>query len=482
MRRGFNVNQKKINFIKGNMIVIDIIATIVSFFIAYWIRDYFFVEQYGRLQGINHYIWVLWVIIPLWPILLGIFKVYDLYKDGKVYSTVNMIFKFLPAVVIGELALASTFYFMGDNSISRLFYGIFGIVNLIILWLDKVLVKLLWKSIFKSKNYHARVIVVGTEDRAEQFGRYIKKRPDLLVNIIGYVQVENNIHKKKINDKEILGKLEDLIDIIKANVVDEVIFALPRDYIGNIEEYILECESMGITVHMVMDLYDLKVAKTEVDTIGTFPVLTFYTVSFSPLELALKRILDIVGAIVGLLITGLVCIFVIPAIKLESPGPVFFSQYRVGRNGRKFKFYKFRSMYQDAEERKKELMKYNEIKGYMFKMKDDPRITKVGKLLRNTSLDELPQFWNVLKGDMSLVGTRPPTVDEVEHYETYHRRRISIKPGLTGMWQVSGRSDIDDFEEVVKLDVEYIDNWSIWLDIKILFMTVFAVLKRKGSR
>jgi exopolysaccharide biosynthesis polyprenyl glycosylphosphotransferase len=233
---------------------------------------------------------------------------------------------------------------------------------------------------------------------------------------------------------------------------------------------------------MVMDLYDLKVAKTEVDTIGTFPVLTFYTVSFSPLELALKRILDIVGAIVGLLITGLVCIFVIPAIKLESPGPVFFSQYRVGRNGRKFKFYKFRSMYQDAEERKKELMKYNEMKGYMFKMKDDPRITKVGKFLRNTSLDELPQFWNVLKGDMSLVGTRPPTVDEVEHYETYHRRRISIKPGLTGMWQVSGRSDIDDFEEVVKLDVEYIDNWSIWLDIKILFMTVFAVLKRKGSR
>ncbi|WP_058485664.1 sugar transferase [Defluviitalea phaphyphila] len=476
------MNQKKTKFIKEIMAIIDIIFTILSFFIAYWIRDYFFVELYGRLQGINHYIWVLWVIVPTWPILLSVFKVYDLYKDGKVYNNINILFKLVPAVIIGELVLASTFYFMGDNSISRLFYGIFGIVNLFILWLDKIFIKLFWKSIFIRKTYHEKVIVVGTEDRAEQFGKYIETRPDLMIDIIGYVQVEDNKNNKKINDDKILGKIENLIDIIKENVVDEVVFALPRDYIGNIEEYILDCESMGITVHMVMDLYDLKIAKTTVETIGTFPVLTFYTVGFTPIELALKRIIDILGAIVGLIITGMVSIFIIPAIKLESPGPAFFSQYRVGRNGRKFKFYKFRSMYQDAEERKKELMKYNEMKGHMFKMKDDPRITKVGKFLRSTSLDELPQFWNVLKGDMSLVGTRPPTVDEVKNYEIYHRRRISIKPGLTGMWQASGRSDINDFEEVVKLDVEYIDNWSILLDIKILFMTVFSVLKRKGSR
>lgn len=195
-----------------------------------------------------------------------------------------------------------------------------------------------------------------------------------------------------------------------------------------------------------------------------------------------KRIMDIAGALVGLIITGVVTIFLAPVLLLESPGPLIFSQTRVGLNGRKFKFYKFRSMYKDAEERKKELMAKNQMSGLMFKMDDDPRITKVGKFIRKTSIDELPQFWNVLKGDMSLIGTRPPTVDEFEKYKTQYKRRLSIRPGITGLWQATGRSDITDFEEVLKLDLEYIDNWSISLDIKILFMTVFGVLLRKGAK
>ena len=179
---------------------------------------------------------------------------------------------------------------------------------------------------------------------------------------------------------------------------------------------------------------------------------------------------------------ALAAIFVAPAIKLESPGPVFFGQTRVGKNGRKFTFYKFRSMYQDAEQRKQELMKDNEVQGLMFKMKDDPRITRVGRFIRKTSIDELPQFWNILKGDMSLVGTRPPTIDEFERYEAKHKCRLSMTPGLTGLWQISGRSDITDFDEVVRLDMQYIDNWSILKDIKILFITVYVVLAGKGSR
>jgi lipopolysaccharide/colanic/teichoic acid biosynthesis glycosyltransferase len=170
------------------------------------------------------------------------------------------------------------------------------------------------------------------------------------------------------------------------------------------------------------------------------------------------------------------------AIKIDSPGPVFFSQTRIGKNGRRFKIWKFRSMYVDAEERKKELEAKNEVKGLMFKMENDPRITRVGRFIRKTSIDETPQFLNILVGNMSLVGTRPPTEDEFEQYNGYYRRRMSITPGLTGMWQVSGRSNIQDFEEIVKLDLEYIDNWSLGLDIKILFMTVFAVLGRKGSK
>ena len=181
--------------------------------------------------------------------------------------------------------------------------------------------------------------------------------------------------------------------------------------------------------------------------------------------------------------TGLACVFVVPAIKLSDSGPAFFSQDRIGKNGRRFKIYKFRSMYMDAEERKKELMDQNEMQGLMFKIENDPRIIKgIGKFIRDTSIDELPQFWNVLKGDMSLVGTRPPTVEEYEMYEIHHLKRISIKPGITGMWQTSGRSDITDFEEVVKLDTQYIMNWGIALDIKLLLKTILVVLKREGSK
>ena len=192
--------------------------------------------------------------------------------------------------------------------------------------------------------------------------------------------------------------------------------------------------------------------------------------------------MDIAGALVGLSITLVLTPFIALAIKLDSKGPVFFSQMRVGKNGRFFKLYKFRSMYIDAEERKKELMAQNEMSGPMFKVEKDPRITKVGAFLRKTSLDELPQFFNILMGHMSLVGTRPPTVDEFQQYDLYFRRRLSIKPGLTGLWQISGRSNITDFKEVVKLDLEYIDNWSLASDIRILFMTIWVVVMKKGAR
>ena len=191
--------------------------------------------------------------------------------------------------------------------------------------------------------------------------------------------------------------------------------------------------------------------------------------------------MDIAGSIVGLILSVPVIAVVAIPLKLESRGPLFFKQKRVGLNGRVFYIYKLRSMYQDAEARKKELLCKNKMQGYMFKMDDDPRITKVGRFIRRTSIDELPQFWNVLRGQMSLVGTRPPTLDEYEQYQSHHKRRLSMKPGITGVWQVSGRSDIQDFEEVVKLDVWYIDNWSLKLDVKLLFKTIAVVIKRTGA-
>lgn len=203
----------------------------------------------------------------------------------------------------------------------------------------------------------------------------------------------------------------------------------------------------------------------------------------SAVQLFLKRLIDILAAILGLLLVAVVTLVIYPIVQKQSPGPLFFKQKRVGKNGRRFHMYKFRSMYLDAEERKKDLMEQNEISSdLMFKLENDPRIFPFGQKIRDWSIDELPQFINVLKGDMSLIGTRPPTVEEVAKYELHHFKRLAMRPGITGMWQVSGRSNIQDFEEVVKLDASYIDNFSLWLDLKIILKTVKVVLKKEGSK
>ena len=272
----------------------------------------------------------------------------------------------------------------------------------------------------------------------------------------------------------------DLYEQLKTRVIDEVFIHLPDYARDQIEELIIRFESMGVTVHVNIDYFNNVIAHKTTESFAGFTVLSYEASTFDYRRLFVKRIIDILGSLVGLAVTAVLTPFIALAIKLDSPGPVFFAQKRVGKNGRYFRLYKFRSMYIDAEERKAELLAQNEMDGPMFKVEHDPRVTRVGAFLRKTSLDELPQFFNILIGSMSLVGTRPPTVDEFQQYDLYYRRRLSIKPGLTGLWQVSGRSDITDFREVLKLDLEYIDNWSLASDIRILLMTVWVVIMKKG--
>ena len=248
------------------------------------------------------------------------------------------------------------------------------------------------------------------------------------------------------------------------------------------QKYVDLCIDMGVTVRLIVDFYKRRRANYYVSTVGTYPVIAFHTVTLNTYEQFIKRAMDIVAGLIGVIVFSPIMLVTAIAIKLDSPGPVLFKQTRVGQNGRHFKIYKFRSMYIDAEERKKDLLSQNELEGgVMFKIKDDPRITRVGKFIRKTSIDELPQFFNILQGTMSLVGTRPPTLDEVEKYGRKQWRRISIKPGLTGMWQVSGRSNIKSFDEIVQLDTEYIDNWTLGLDLKIIFKTFLVLLKHDDA-
>ena len=280
---------------------------------------------------------------------------------------------------------------------------------------------------------------------------------------------------------------------VRQAALDEVYLDVAQESEENMLPYLEEMESMGLTVHFRLPVLDriekaccdetsaVRISR-ELSRCAGGNVVTMGTVELKLRDQVLKRTMDIVGGIVGCIISIPIIALVAIPLKLESPGPLIFKQRRVGRNGRVFYIHKLRSMYVDAEARKKELMAQNEMNGLMFKMEDDPRITRVGRFIRRTSIDELPQFFDVVRGSMSLVGTRPPTLDEYRQYESHHKRRLSMKPGITGLWQVSGRSDIDDFEEVVKLEVQYIDNWSIWMDIYLLFRTVGVVFDRKGAK
>ncbi|MCQ2538461.1 MAG: sugar transferase [Lachnospiraceae bacterium] len=324
-----------------------------------------------------------------------------------------------------------------------------------------------------------RVLYVGKIERFEKFKTFIDKT-NIKHQLVGYVSMsEHRFHE----EEGYIGWLGELENLIRENHIDQVyIMQRHGDQVEFSQNYIDMCVTMGVTVKLVMDLYDGGGAYSYVSSVGTYPVITYHRISFNVTDKMLKRIMDFIFAFFAIIISSPIMLVTAIAIKIDSPGPILFKQTRVGQNGRHFKILKFRSMYKDAEARKAALMAQNEIEGgVMFKMKDDPRITRVGKFIRKTSIDELPQFFNILVGQMSMVGTRPPTLDEVEKYKMDQWRRISIKPGLTGMWQVSGRSNIDNFDEIVRLDTEYIDKWSIGLDIKILFKTVLVVLKHEGS-
>ena len=337
------------------------------------------------------------------------------------------------------------------------------------------------------------MVVVVSRDEAEETIEKIMGGAIQDFTISGIAMLDGDSNIREIKGIPVVGNVDAVGEYLCHEWVDEVFVKISETQ-PYPQKLIDEIITMGMVVHLSLGEMEKSLSgKNFIEKIGEYSVLTSSINTASPKQMFYKRIMDIAGGIVGCLCTLLLIIIIGPMIYIKSPGPIFFSQVRIGKNGKKFKIYKFRSMYMDAEERKAELMSQNKMDGLMFKMDYDPRIIGsekkdkngnpkgIGNFIRKTSLDEFPQFWNVLKGDMSLVGTRPPTVDEWERYELHHRSRMSTKPGITGMWQVSGRSDITDFEEVVRLDTEYIENWTIGLDIKILLKTVTSVLKSEGS-
>lgn len=407
-------------------------------------------------------------------------------KEARIYNVtlffyMDRFFKIISkSWMIAAVTTASILFIMNFRESIRGFYLLYLIFSYFLLCINMVVSRFLS---FLFHTYQApRAAFVGVFSDFQKFNYFLNKT-SIKLDEIGYILKKGQVSEGRFN---VLGYVDELEDIIRNKEVDQIYFMQKsNESISEIQEYIDICMEMGVTVKVVIDSgspYVMQKTNSFVSSIGTYPVVTYHTITLNNYEQMLKRAMDIIISIVAIIIASPIMLITAIAVKLDSPGPAIFAQKRVGQNGRTFKLYKFRSMYTDAEERKKDLLAQNEIQGgVMFKMKNDPRVTKVGKFIRKTSIDELPQLFNVLKGSMSLVGTRPPTLDEVAKYKKGQWRRISIKPGITGMWQVSGRSNIDDFDKIVELDLKYIDNWTIWLDIKILFKTVGVIFKNDGA-
>ena len=482
--------EEKEAFIANILKTVDAIVIAISFLASYFIDD--LIRSVTNFQDMAYAIEPTFrgflffaeknaiftlSVIPTWLILMSAFSAYRDFRTRKFFKELSIIIR---SAFFSILVFGSIFFLTQMKYTSRLYIGVFTVTTVLMLIIEKQFLFALLDAMHERGFNQINLLVVGTGKRARRFIRVVKNHSNWGLRIVGLIDDEHGLYGKEIEGYRVLGRLQDIPFILHRKVVDRVIFVVPRLWLHRLDGVILACEREGIATSISMDLYDLRIAKIKQTNFEEFPLLEFETFHASEWQLFIKRIMDIVISLIMLILLSPIFLITAIAIKLESKGPVFFKQTRSGLNGRKFTLYKFRSMIVGAEMKKKMLEKMNEMDGPVFKIKHDPRITRVGRIIRKLSIDELPQLFNVLKGDMSIVGPRPPLPVEVEMYELWQRRRLSLKPGLTCIWQVSGRNNIN-FDRWMEMDLEYIDSWSLWLDIKLLFKTVFVVLFGYGA-
>ncbi len=447
----------------------DALLIAVVFWFAHYFREhlaYSLPLDFSAIAPFRYYKWLYLIILPVCPFILDVNGYYDRPHSAGLRQVFWTLVK---SVALSALVVVAAMYFLGLANLARGVIVLFAGFTVAALLIKDQLFHIYGRLHRTRDRYSRPIILVGPKDRNQDFMQLLEANPEWNLQVVGVIEPTDEL-------------LQKLPAMLHRHPVSCVVFNVTQTSFSEVEKAILACEIEGVEAWLVADFVRTSIARATIDDFHGKPILVFRTTPDISWQLVGKRFIDILGAALGLIVVGpLVMLPTALAIKFTSPGPILFRQKRSGLHGRLFTMLKFRSMVDNAEMLRVELAAYNEQTGPVFKIADDPRVTKVGRFIRRTSIDELPQLLNVLKGDMSLVGPRPPIPTEVEQYDPWHRRRLSMKPGITCLWQISGRNTIA-FERWMTLDLQYIDNWSLWLDLKILFRTVPIVFSGFGAR
>jgi len=452
--------------------VFDLAALLLAFPVAHAAYD--LIWRPIDHPPVNTYLPAVGLAILLWTVWSWLYQVYETPvgrgANGELVRTAR-------AFAMVAVALAALAFLTKQHALSRLLGGLYFTIAFIVIVGGRAASRQLGRLTKGGANAR-RYAIVGTGGMAREIVESIAAHPEWGLRFAGFIRVDGTRDRCR---GPMLGLLSRLGRVLEEEVLDVVVFAVPRERLGDVERGMQLCEEQGVEVRISLDILRFGSGKMMIADVDGVPMLAFTRTPSDTLALAAKRMFDFVASAAAVIVLAPVFAAITVAIKLDSQGPVFFRQRRVGLNGRAFQMLKFRSMFQDAEQSLEALKAQNEMSGPVFKMANDPRITKVGRFLRRTSLDELPQFLNVLKGEMSVVGPRPPIPSEVRQYKRWQRRRLSVRPGITCVWQISGRNNVD-FDHWMELDLDYIDHWSLWGDLAICFKTIPAVLSTRGAR
>jgi len=461
-------------------VLVDVILINLSFVLAYWVR--YRLQLFRAVDpafDTPYYVYLPFVFL-FTALLIIVYRQHGVYRLRRQVSWIDEIYGIIQGTATGTIITIVLIFLYRPAFYSRIIFIYTGIIAVFFLGLSRLIKVLLLRRMRRQGIGIRRVLIVGAGEVARTVMRVAVANPEYGFHIVGFLddhpaKVETNIGRFKA-----LGKVETLVEVVEQNNIDEVIITLPWQYHRRIMTIMNLCERQGVRARIVPDLFQMRISQMHIDEFGGVPMIGIRETGIGGLGQFIKRSIDVVVASLGLIVLSPLMGLLALAIKLESPGPVLFEQERVGKNGRLFTLYKFRSMVKGADAQKKELLALNEADGPLFKIKNDPRITRIGKLIRRLSIDEFPQLYNVLIGDMSLIGPRPPIPAEVEQYQEWHKRRLEIAPGLTGLSQVSGRSELT-FDETALLDIYYIEHWSPGLDTKIILQTIPRVLFGHGA-